>query len=49
MGEESNSCQNALLIEFPNDPETQPDYSTVQRWLRLADEVLKESLEPKKA
>jgi hypothetical protein len=39
----------AEIVEFPNDPETQPDYSTVQRWLRLADEVLKGSLEPKKA
>ena len=39
----------AEIVEFPNDPETQPDYSMVQRWLRLADEVLKGSLEPKKA
>ena len=38
----------AEIIEFPNDPEMQPDYSTVSRWLRLADEMLNDS-EPKKA
>jgi hypothetical protein len=38
----------AEIIEFPNDPEMQPDYLTVRRWLRLADEMLNGS-EPKKA
>ncbi len=39
----------AEIINFPNDPETQPDYSTVKRWLRLADELLNDSVERKKA
>jgi hypothetical protein len=30
----------AEIIEFPNNPQAQLEYSTVKRWLKLADEML---------
>jgi len=39
----------AEIIEFPNDPETQPDDATVKHWLWLADEMLNSSEQRKKA
>ena len=40
----------AEIIEFPNDPaQSLPDDSAVKRWLKLADEMLSNSEERKKA